>query len=82
MAVHQEGAENQDCCAVTSLLVGTDMERMRNCVLGHNSAAGGYWHHPACLVMAPTVGFEQGLLTTKAGAGCAMCWRAGLSLKQ
>lgn len=38
---NKKGLEDQDCCAVTSLLVGTDMERMGNWVLGHNSAAGG-----------------------------------------
>lgn len=37
----KKGLEDQDCCAVASLLVGTDVERMGNCVLGPNSAAGG-----------------------------------------
>lgn len=36
-----KGLEDQGCCAAASLLVGTNAERMENCVLGHRAAAMG-----------------------------------------
>lgn len=43
-----QGLEDQGCCAVASLLVGTSVEKVKISTLGHAAAAVG---HPSCLVV-------------------------------